>query len=333
MLKKFFKVILSKWVFSKPPKKKLLIYDLPDLFERILVKDQYEVLDIRYNTVNIYILFITFLQTGFKDLVKNYQKNYILSVSPKVIITSIDNNLYFFKLKQLFNKAKYICIQLSLRDSVFLNSCKMHYKNKNATKLYSDYFFVYGNNDKTVLKKFIQSKFILSGSIINNSHLQKKDYRKIDKIIFINQATEGDFEKEVKIFKKIIRLSKDLNLSLYYLLKRREDHFLTKKIKTMFEKEFLNKEFNYIEKKNNAYSYINSNAIFFTSSSTLGFEAISRKSKVIFLPYTKFPGKDYFKKYPRNGPFWTTDHSFQNIKNLSKSVLNLNKKKMVFNSR
>ena len=328
MLNKFFKVILSKWEFSKPQKKKLLIYDLPNLFEKILTKDQYEVLDIRYKAVNIYILLITFLQTGFKDLVKNYQKNYILSVSPKIIITSIDNNLFFFKLKQLYDKAKYICVQLSLRDSVFLNSCKMHYKNKNATKLYSDYFFVYGNNDKTILKKFIQSKFILSGSVINNLYIKKKNNNKIDKIIFINQTTEDDFEKKTKIFKKIIKLSKELNLSLYYLLKRKEDHLLTKKIKKVFKKEFLNKEFNYIKnKKYNVYDYLSTNAIFFTSSSTLGFEAISRKSKVIFLPYTKFPGKDYFKKYPSHGPFWTTDHSFENIKNLSKNVLNLNKKK------
>ena len=116
MLNKFFKVIFSKWEFSKPQKKKLLIYDLPNVFERIIAKDQYEVLDIRYQTVNIYILFITILHTGFKDLVKNYQKNYIFFVSPKIIITSIDNNLFFFKLKQLYNKAKYICIQLSLRD-------------------------------------------------------------------------------------------------------------------------------------------------------------------------------------------------------------------------
>ncbi len=300
---------------------------MPNVFERIIAKDQYEVLDIRYQTVNIYILLITILHTGFKDLVKNYQKNYIFSVSPKIIITSIDNNLFFFKLKQLYNKAKYICIQLAVRDSLFLNSCKMHYKNKNANKLYSDFFFVYGNNDKTILKKFVQSKFILSGSVINNLHIQKKDKRKIDKIIFINQATEDDLKKEIKIFKKIIKLSKDLNLRLYYLLKRKEDHFLTKKIKKTFKKEFLNKEFNYIEKKDNTYSYLSTNAIFFTNSSTLGFEAISRKSKVIFLPYTQFPGDGYFKKYPKHGPFWTTDHSFQNIKSISTNVLNLNQQK------
>ena len=40
----------------------MLIYDLPDLFERFIEKNQYEVLDIRYQSINFYILIKTILK-------------------------------------------------------------------------------------------------------------------------------------------------------------------------------------------------------------------------------------------------------------------------------
>ena len=40
-----------------------------------------------------------------------------------------------------------------------------------------------------------------------------------------------------------------------------------------------------------------------------------------------FPAKNYFKKYPQNGPFWTNDHSYSNIKIMTNKILKINQSK------
>ena len=328
MFSKFVKAVKSKWIFSKPSKKLMLIYDLPDLFERFIEKNQYEVLDIRYQSINFYILIKTISKTGLKNLTTNYKKNYLIAVSPKLVITSIDNDLSFFKLKKLYKKAKFACIQISLRNTIFLEQCRSYNKIKGNIKLFSDFFYVYGKNDKLALSKYIDSKYILNGSVINNLYKTSLN-NKIKKIIFIAQATFGPerLDQEIKIFEKIIKLSSELNLPLFYLLKTKNDHFITKKIKDYFKERILKKDFFLIERDKDTYSHLRSNALFFTNSSTLGFEAISRKKKVIFLPLNNFPGKNYFKKYPQNGPFWTNDHSYSNIKTMTNKILKINQRK------
>ena len=144
MFSKFVKAVKSKWIFSKPSKKLMLIYDLPDLFERFIEKNQYEVLDIRYQSINFYILIKTIFKTGLKNLTTNYKKNYLIAVSPKLVITSIDNDLSFFKLKKLYKKAKFACIQISLRNTIFLEQCRSYNKIKGNIKLFSDFFMFMG---------------------------------------------------------------------------------------------------------------------------------------------------------------------------------------------
>ena len=58
------KIIKAKWVLGKPNKKKILIYDrtsekFVDLFFR---KNNIEYLDVRYESINMYIIFITFFK-------------------------------------------------------------------------------------------------------------------------------------------------------------------------------------------------------------------------------------------------------------------------------
>lgn len=327
MLNQFIKIMKAKWFFFKPNKKKLLVYDLPDIFKRFIAKKNYETLDVRFQSINFYILLVTLLKTGFKNIKDQYKKNYLICVSPKIVITSIDNNLSFFKLKEIYKKAKYICIQISLRDKNFLKSCEQYYKKKKQARLKSDYFFVYGENDKINLEKYIDSKYIISGSIINNFFFPaKKKTKKIDKIIFISQATrEFTFSREFKIVKKLVKVSEYLRLPLFYLLKMDKKHFITKKIKYSLKNYYFSKKVKYIE--DNKYESFNSNALIFTLFSTMGFEAISKKNKVIFLPIKSFPSKDYLKKYPNNGPFWTTNHTITNIKKISKKILFLSYKK------
>ena len=68
-----FKFIKAKWIFKKPQKKNILIYDRhSEEFAKLLFsKKNYDFLDVRYESVNIYVLIFTFLDAGIKNFKDN----------------------------------------------------------------------------------------------------------------------------------------------------------------------------------------------------------------------------------------------------------------------
>ena len=79
ILKIFKNLIFAKWTFEKPNKKNILIYDrVSESFSRYLFpRKSYEILDCRYESINIYILCMTFLKSGIINFKDNYKKNFI----------------------------------------------------------------------------------------------------------------------------------------------------------------------------------------------------------------------------------------------------------------
>ena len=49
-------------------------------------------------------------------------------VSPKIVLTAIDNNPAFYKLKNIYDKPYYISFQNGQRDNKFYNECKSYIK-------------------------------------------------------------------------------------------------------------------------------------------------------------------------------------------------------------
>ena len=98
-------LINSKLIFSKPPRKKILIYDEvgSELILRNLNKATAHIFYSRWNkeiktSLNIYIIFKLILKFRFSKI--NYFKLYLKYVNPKLIITLIDNNESFYHLKK-----------------------------------------------------------------------------------------------------------------------------------------------------------------------------------------------------------------------------------------
>ena len=147
----FLQLIKAKWIFKKPNKKKILVYDRYTetlAFSQILFpKTNYEILDVRYESINIYVLFLTLLKFKFKNLRDNYKKIYLNLVSPKLVYTSVDNNLAFYRLKDLYNKAIYISDQNGMRQNTFNLECKKYIR-KSKKKLKADHIFLFGQNEK-----------------------------------------------------------------------------------------------------------------------------------------------------------------------------------------
>ena len=61
--------------------------------------------------VNLAIMIKSILKNGLR-LSKNYKFEYFKSVNPKIIYTSIDNNLGFYKLKTMFPNAFILLIKM-----------------------------------------------------------------------------------------------------------------------------------------------------------------------------------------------------------------------------
>ena len=148
------KIFNFKIFVTKPKQNKILVYDsVSEKFANILFsKNSYSFYDVRFESINIYVLLKTFFNSGLSNLRTNYKLNYFRFVNPKIIYTSIDNNIGFYRLKKIFPKAYYISDQNGIRDNKFFLDCKKFLK-KGTEKLVSDIFFCFGNNDK---KKYIK---------------------------------------------------------------------------------------------------------------------------------------------------------------------------------
>ena len=116
--------IFSKAKFSikKPKKKKFLIYDISGSSEilKYLPKNDTFVLSVRGEVINLRIFLLSILKFKFKWKFSQYLVFFIEKVNPNIIITFIDNNPEFYKLKKFFQDKKTIFIQNGIRaDKMF----------------------------------------------------------------------------------------------------------------------------------------------------------------------------------------------------------------------
>ena len=105
-MKKFIKFLKSKKHFNKPKKKKYLILDSENsfIFKKYLNQKDVDVLDTRYESFNLYVLIKTILQFNFSF--NSYIVEYIKSVDCEFIISFIDNNVFYYEVKNIFQIRK-----------------------------------------------------------------------------------------------------------------------------------------------------------------------------------------------------------------------------------
>ena len=212
-----------KFIFKKPKKSEILIYDRHSKnFAEILFKNKkYEVIDVRYENINLYILLLSLLKFNYFSIKDIYKKIYFETVSPKIIYTSIDNNPAFFKLKHIYNSAVYISDQNGMRNKEFYNQCK-NYNSKSKNKLIADYLFSLGNDYKKRLKSIIQGNYFALGNTKNNSFKSKSSSNEnIKNITFIsgsdNTLLNIPPDDEKIVFKNLISYCYKKKFSLYFL--------------------------------------------------------------------------------------------------------------------
>lgn len=209
-MKKILKIIKAKKIFTRPKKKKFLILDSANwfIFKNYLNFNEVEVLDVRYESLNFYILLKNFLK--FKFSMKEYIIEYIRVVSSKCIITFIENNPICYELKDLFPNIKIIAIQNGMRPQFFFDDLA---KKKN---LKIDYLLTFSQFYSSKFQEVVKGKFIPIGSFKNNLINKKNNISKNKSISFISSGPLNF--KKVSIYQKIKMPMNDYYMPEKYIL-------------------------------------------------------------------------------------------------------------------
>ncbi len=336
-------IFKAKIVFSAPRKKNILIFDRTGhetLVDAIgLEEDQFHCCSTRLEEFNLFVLFkmIINLQTSYKE----YLKQYIKTSNPKIILTFIDNNLFFYELKKDFPKIKFVAVQNGYR---FLNDemlSKLHYSNETKEYL-ADYYLVFNKQIKRIMEEHIKAEYIVSGSLKNNKmELKEINYYSTGNIGFISRFTPAilnSIDKKNENNKDYIvhKFSKKIliNTAEYCKKFNKKLMILTSKPvwleseKKYYNNILVNYDYGFLLKKNELDSYRNLSMvdILISPSSTLGSEALGRGYKVIYFSEDKILGSNLGWPFIKElqGPFFSNNYDYKNVESMINYLINLN---------
>ncbi len=299
--------------FDLPKKKIILQYD--DLNSNILqktIKKNFNILQVREEKeIYFWILLKQLILLNFKLI--TYYKNFIKFTSPKIIITTTDNNIQFYELKKNFKDIQFISIQNGTRLKYWFKS-KIFEKYRDLT---CDHIFVY---NKYLIRKYeaiIKSNYHILGSFKNN--IVKINKNKIHNQFLYISGYGKNQEKELYNFhKKLLGL-----LNLYFSRSRKKIHILIRNknlSKQKDEIDFYKKIFNsncILHKSrewDDSYKILDKFRNIIFTHSTLGYEAIARKKKVAIFSQKKHKSFEYHFGWP--APF-NNIYNFFSAKNLT----------------
>ena len=332
-----YKIFNKSISFKIPRKSSVILYGKSSKVLKKTLNEKYtSKICIDRNEINLFIFILTLLNGRISFL--NYVKTFIKFVDPKIIITFVDTDIDFYKLKFFYPNKFFISVQNGHRieGSLFFTELIKAKKKKISLKI--DYYFVFNNQYAKFIKKFIKCKTFEKGSYRNNSIKIKKNKKLIKDLLFISQyysaAQINISNKEHSIFysveKKLLSILKKYclknKLNLIILLRRSGPKAEDEK---NFYSSFLKNNFKGLREKN-AYNFIDKYKNIFAIDSTLGYEALGRKKKVFFFRRPIKIKKKYFKhsyrwpKYIEENNFTTDDISEKNIFRILKKNLNIN---------
>ena len=181
-------------IFKLPAKKDFLLYG--DIHTSLFRKYFDFTLLNTHKEKKIYLFLVLKLLVKFKKInFENYSIEFISYVKPKCVLTFMDNNLNFYKLKNIFPQIKFVAIQNAPRT-------KKNFAT-NLKKLKSDYILIWGDLIQKKYEKIIKSKFITIGSLINN-HFKLKKFKKKKELLFISSGYPINKYMFVPVKKKIL---------------------------------------------------------------------------------------------------------------------------------
>ena len=332
-----FDVIKAKWIFTKPKKNKVLVYDRQSeqSSKYLFKKKDCEFLDVRYESFNIYVLILALKSLKFKKIVENYKKIYIELVNPKIVYTAIDNNPAFYKLKDIVKGPVYITDQFGLskvedsyKQDLFYGNLKNYKKITNKMPKV-DHMFLFGENDKKKMSKLINGKTHLFGNTKNNHFIirNRKTLKRISTILFISSAYyERALIQDKIIFKHLCRFCEKRKIKISFAGRQSRNH--PEKGEKFYRNYFEKGKWTFLPRisTNKTYNNLNKQQMIVFAHSTLGFQALAKGIKCAVF-YECFPEKGARGKFPKKGPFWTNSNNYQDFEKLLNKIIKCSNEK------
>ena len=334
----------------KPPKKRnVLIWDLlsKEFAKAVLDEKDVTYVPVRREEVNLFILLKTLLKGKIRTI--DYYLEFIKSVNPKIVLTFIDNNLTFYKLRKYLNIPTAF-VQSGNRTSFDDIFGKLEKLNNNESKdLKVDMMFVFNDATGEKYKKYISGDYIKIGSIMNNNFLIKKSINKT--LLYISNFRTVHLNKTKKVHEEltwpdILKTEGPLVRFLHsYAIKNNLDFCILgkysddrKKIEHDYYSEFIeNKNWSFIEnyKNRNTYNIIDEAKIVTGTVSTLMLESLARYNKTAFFgirPNIYPINSEFFghlSNQPEVGPFWINKVDEKKFEEILDNVKNIDKEEWI----
>jgi len=308
-------IFRSKFTFRLPKKKKFLIYDvnsevvLSQILNKVIAGNS-EVVHTRFEVISIPIFFLSILYNfeeslKFKNIYFNYIKTFIIVTKPVIVITFIDNDKRFYKLKKYFRNIKFIAIQNGYRffkDDLFESI-------KTSKYIFEcDEYYCLGKNIKNYLKDKIKAKIYVIGSLKNNYCTIKKNIIKKN-ICFISSFGISNHKNEKKLLNIIHQFCVKNNSNLEILPRRKSEEE-----EDFFKNILKHKNFIFHNKDDKicaSYNIIDSSKMCVSLNATLGYESLCRGNKTLFFLNDRKINCYSFRKFgfpaifDNEGLFWT----------------------------
>jgi len=170
LIRRIQRLSTRKIVWSRPRRQPVLLIDPSgvDMLTQFIAIEDIEILD--FEETNIWVFARTILKRQLSTTA--YAVAYIETTRPKVVLTFIDNDVNFYKLKNLCPKTKFVAIQNGIRANYsgspslgFFDQLSVAFK---EAALSSDYLCLFGSASITQLTRFIKTDAITVGSLKNN---------------------------------------------------------------------------------------------------------------------------------------------------------------------
>ena len=347
LLKKFFRIILfSKFDFLIPKKNKILIFDKigSDFIDKYFSKEDIHVLYTRRERLNFYVIILNLLKGKFTTL--DYFETYINCVSPKIVMTGIDNYPIFYKIKENPNRKKIVVAsawRTEVHDTDMFKMLSSEEKEYNV-----DYVFTINDSIGKFFKNKLNAKNVISIGSFKSNYFESEESIKNKEMVFVSSFSQNYVflkNKNKKVTSEISYIDYDnyqknllANLCKYIeehnssiTILGKADHRFVDLEYQYYKDIFKDKNWNFIKRgETNSYKTVDSFKIVLGLNSTLVYESFSRGNKTIFfdirshletLKTLRFAWP--VENLDKDGPFWTRDNSYEGLKKIINNVKNM----------
>ena len=320
MTSKIFKY-LSKIKITRIKKRRILVYDQigSNDIKTLLKILEVNVLDSRFNSIDLHSIVKALFYRAI-DLKIAYYICFIKKSGAEILITHIDNDINFYKIKKYLPNLRVVAIQNGTRTI----SGDIFSEIQTGLNLSADYIFVHNKYIGNLYSKYIDCKVHEIGSMRSNLDPRIENSKKIYSILFVSQffkangsaqiydkhnvITDYDFlEIDKRVFRLVESITHKMGIKLTIQLRGFQEE----------EKLFYNSISSFQEHSYASglpYQNVDRANLVVSVDSTLGYESLGRGNKTLFLTIRGselgLMGYDFGwpVEYDNDGPFWMNNY-------------------------